>query len=92
MRQPVIRLLLSIGRGFSILIFLYAVVLFYEPELNEPALMKPKLATRLLFWPYPLLHGLHYGFKFIATLFIDVVLFSLLSYLILKWRRIPREL
>jgi hypothetical protein len=91
MRQLVIRLLLSIGAGFSIYLFLYAVVLFYEPELNEAALMKPNLTTRLLFWPYPLLHG-HYGFKFIATFFIDGVLFSLLSYLILKWRKIPREL
>ena len=91
MKQSVIRLLISIGAGFSIFIFLYAVVLFYEPELNEPALMRPNVVTRLLFWPYPLLRG-HYGFKFIATLFIDVVLFSLVSYLILKWRRIPREL
>ncbi|HEX8491546.1 MAG TPA: hypothetical protein VF658_01775 [Pyrinomonadaceae bacterium] len=92
MKQTVIRVLLSIGAGFSIYLFLYAVVLFYEPELNEQALMKPNLTTRLLFWPYPLLHGFHYGFKSIATFFIDVALFSLLSYLILKWRRIPREL
>lgn len=92
MRQTIIRLLLSIGAGFSIYIFLYAVVLFYEPELNETALMKPNLTTRLLFWPYPLLQGFHYGFKFIATFFIDMALFSLLSYFILKWRGIPREL